>query len=181
MIEKYTEQFDQAVDFYKKELSGVRTSRAQASMVENIHVEVYGAKTPLNQLASISVPEARTISIEPWDKTITKDIEKTLTTIVEGVTIQNDGNLVRVIIPMMTEETRKDVIKILGQKTEKAKVAIRQIREKVRDEILTQEKNKEITEDDRYDLQKELDDITSSYTKKIDGIKVNKEEEIMTV
>lgn len=174
-------EFEKHVEFLKEALRGLRTGRANASLVEGINVEAYGAHTPLLHLASISIPDARSILITPWDKTLVKDIEKAITLANLGVNPINDGAGVRIVMPPMTEENRKNLLKVLGQKVEHARVGIRGVRDSIREEIAKGLKAKELTEDDRFDLQKELDDITRDFTGMIEKIGQDKEKEIMTI
>lgn len=173
--------FEKNIEHLKTELKGLRTGRANASLIESVAVEAYGSMTPIGHLASISVPDARTILITPWDKSVIKEIEKALTNANLGVNPVNDGAGVRLVMPPLTEENRKNLIKVLGQKVEHCKVAIRSVRDKIKDEITRAEKTKEITEDDRYALLKELDEVTREYTDSAGKIADDKEKEIMTI
>ncbi len=180
-IDQYKEDYDKNIDHLKQELSGLRTGRAQATLIENVQVEAYGAMTPINQLASLSVPDAKSIMIEPWDKTVLKDIEKALSYTNFGLSVTNTGDKLIASVPPMTEENRKDLLKIMGGKIEDTKIAIRQVRDKVKEAILKAEKDKDITEDDKYKYLTDLDNFTSDYNKKIDQTAEDKEKEIMTV
>jgi len=180
-IDKYQADFDSAVEHFKKELSNLRTGRANPSMVEDILVESYGVKTPIKQLGSISVPEARSLAIEPWDKNLLKEIEKALTYADLGVGIKVDSNLVRVTVPQMTEENRKKLVKMMGERLEAGKVAVRAIREKCKEEIVEAEKISAITEDDRYDYVEALDKKVAELNKLLQELADKKEEEILTV
>lgn len=180
-IAQNKEDFNKALEHLKKELQTLRTGRAQATLLENLQVEAYGAMTPLNQLASISVPDAQTIAIEPWDKSIIKDIEKALSYSNLGLSVTNAGDKLMAKVPPMTEENRRDLLKILGKKAEDAKVSIRQARDKVRETIIEAEKNKEITEDDKYKYLTELDNFTTDFNKQVEQLAEQKEQEIMKV
>ncbi|RJR32114.1 ribosome recycling factor [Candidatus Parcubacteria bacterium] len=180
-IENFSKEFGQAIDFLKNEIAQIRTGRANPAMVENILIESYGTKTPLKQLSSISVPEARTIIIQPWDKNILKDVEKSIITARLNLSPAVDGGAIRLNIPPLTEENRKELVKMVGEKVEKTKISLRQIRDKIKDQILKEEKNKQITEDDRYDLIKDLDDTIKEYNEKVDNLGAEKEKEIMTI
>ena len=147
IINNHKENFEKNIRDLKDDLATLRVGRANPLMVENILVLAYGVKTPIKQLASITIPEARTILVQPWDKTIIKDIEKSLAEANLGISPVNEGQQIRLSIPPLTEESRKELTKSVGEKTERARVAIRQLRDKVRDEIVKKEKNKEITED----------------------------------
>lgn len=180
-LSKYQADFDSAVDHFKKELSNLRTGRANPSMVEDILVESYGVKTPIKQLGTIGVPEARSLTIEPWDKNLLKEIEKALTYADLGVGIKVDSTLVRVTVPQMTEENRKKLVKMMGEKLEEAKIAVRSVREKVKEEIVRAEKDGNITEDDRYDYVDELDKRVGELNKQFQELSDKKEQEILTV
>ncbi|MFA6254515.1 MAG: ribosome recycling factor [Patescibacteria group bacterium] len=181
LIDNYKSDFGRVIDNLTGELATLRVGRANPIMVENIFVQAYGVKTPLKQLASITVPEARTILIQPWDKTITKDVEKAIFEANIGISPTNEGAQIRLTIPPLTEESRKELTKSVGEKMEKARIAMRQIRDKVKEEIVKQEKNKEITEDDKYDLQKKLDELVKDYNEQIKKLGDKKSEEIMTL
>ncbi|MBI4268449.1 ribosome recycling factor [Candidatus Uhrbacteria bacterium] len=174
-------EFEKHVDFLKEALRGLRTGRANASLVESLQVEAYGVMTALAHCATISVPDAKSILITPWDKALVKEIEKAITFANLGVNPINDGAGVRIVMPPMTEENRKSLLKILGQKIEHARIGIRGIRDGIREEIGKAVKAKELTEDDRYDLQKELDELTREFTSTVEKIGEDKEKEIMTI
>jgi len=180
-IQKYAGDFSGAVEHYKKELAGLRAGRANPAMVENLMADAYGVKTPLKQLGSIGVPEPRCLTIEPWDKSLLKEIEKAITYANLGLSVRVEAALVRVTVPQMTEENRKDLVKIMSEKLEAAKVAVRGIREKVKEEILEAQKNGDITEDDRYQFADELDKKVAELNKELQAITEVKEKEIMTV
>lgn len=181
LIDNYKSDFSRVIDNLTGELATLRVGRANPIMVENILAQAYGVKTPLKQLASITVPEARTILIQPWDKTIVKDVEKAIVEANIGISPTNEGAQIRLTIPPLTEESRKELTKSVGEKMEKARIAMRQIRDKVKEEIVKQEKNKEITEDDKYDLQKKLDELVKDYNEQIKKLGDKKSEEIMTL
>ena len=181
ILEMHKKEFDKSLEVLSNDLATMRVGRANPMIVENILIEAYGSKTPLKQLASISAPEARTILIQPWDKTISKDIEKGIVVANIGINPVNEGSQIRLTIPPLTEESRKELTKAVGEKMEKSRIAIRQIRDKVRDEISQQEKNKDITEDDKYNLQKQLDEMVKDYNEKIKLAGDKKEKEIMTI
>ncbi len=180
-IDKNKEEFEKVISHFKDELMTLRTGRAQAILVENIPVEAYGATTPLKQMASISIPEAKSISIEPWDKSVLKDIEKALTYSNLGFSVVNTGDKLIAKIPPMTEENRKEILKVIGDKSEKARISLRQLRDQIKEEILAAEKSKDITEDDRYSYLADLDNLVTDYNKKIEEMAKEKEQEIMTI
>ena len=180
-INNYRNNFEEIVNFFKNELSTMRIGRANPVMVENILVESYGVKTPLKGLASINVSDARTILIEPWDKNIVKDIEKAVIEANIGFSPVNEGKLIRINLPQLTAESRQKLVKLLNQKREQSRIKTRGLRDEIKDEIIKLEKNKEITEDDKYDLLKKLDEFTKSYNEKLDLISAEKEKEITTI
>lgn len=180
-LDDFKSEFEKSITYLKDELASIRTGRASPAMVENVLVEVYGTRTPLKQLASITVPEARTILIQPWDKNIAKDIEKAITLAKIGISPVAESNQLRLTIPTLTEESRKEFVKNIAEKMEKTRIAVRQIRDKIKEEILKQEKSKAITEDDKYDLIKDLDDMTRQYNEKIKELGSNKEKEVMSL
>lgn len=173
--------FEKILDNLKEDLSTLNVGRANPMMVENIMVESYGAKTAIKQLASIAVPEARTITIQPWDKAIIKEIEKAIIAADIGISPVNEGSQIRIVIPQLTEESRLRLTKSVGEKIERARISIRQVRDKVKESIVKKEKAKEITEDDKYDLQKKLDELVKDYNDRIKESGEKKEEEIMTL
>jgi len=180
-LDDYKPEFEKSLEFFKKELNSIRTGRANPEMVENINVIAYSVKTPLNQLASITVPEARTVLIQPWDKNITKDIEKAIIEADIGIMPTVDGSNIRLTIPAMTEESRQEYVKSINEKAEKARVSMRQVRDKIKEEIIKEEKDKEITEDDKYDLIKDLDELIREYNDKVKDSATNKEKEVTTI
>jgi ribosome recycling factor len=180
-IAKNQGDFDGVVDHFKKEIGGIRTGRATPALVENVQVNSYGVRTPLKQLGSISIAEARVLTIETWDKGVIKDIEKAISEADIGVSTAVDGSKIRVTVPQMTEENRTKYIKLLKEKLEKAKMSLRAVREKVKDSILDAFKNKEISEDNRYGFIEELDKETVKYTAKLEEQSAIKEKEIKTI
>lgn len=170
-----------AIQVIKEELSHIRTGRASSALVENIKVEYYGIPTPLKEIANISIPEADLIVIQPWDKNCVNDVEKAIWKEDIGLTPNNDGNVIRLSIPPMTEERRKEMAKIVKKETESSKVAIRNVRREINDKIKKMEKDSEISEDQSKELFKEIQELTDNYTKKIDDIYKLKESEIMKV
>lgn len=180
-LKTYREDFEKPIAHLHEELRGIRTGRAQSSMVENILVDSYGVPTPLKGLASLSIPDARTIFITPWDPSIVKEIEKALAQSSLGAQPINEGASIRMILPQLTEENRRAFAKAASQKCEQAKISIRLLRDKIREEIVKQEKSKELTEDDRFDFQKKLDETVKEYTMRVDMIGEEKEIEITTI
>jgi len=177
-LQQYKPQFEKTLDFLRQEISSIRTNRATPALLENIQIEVYGSRMPLIQLASIQVPEPRMLTVEPWDRQVIKDVEKAIQTASLGLSVTNEGTFLRITMPPMTEETRKELLKVLNHKLEQARQAVRGVRDKIKEEIIQAEKNKEISEDERYKLMEDLDEITREYTAKIQEIGDKKEQEI---
>ncbi len=177
-INDQRQQFEKAIDFLKNDIANLRTGRANTAMVEDIAVEVYGAKQPLKASASITVGDAKTINVEPWDKSLLGAIEKAIRDSSMGINPVNDGVMIRVILPELTSERRTELAKVLHQKLENARISIRKIREDIRDEIAGQEKNKEISEDDKYRFQEDLEKVVKEHNEKVKEVGEKKEEEI---
>ena len=180
-IKKHESEFNGVVDHFKKELGSIRAGRANPAMIEEVLVESYGAKTPLKQLGRISVTEARCMSVQPLDKNLIKDIEKAIIYANLGLAVSAESTLVRVTVPQMTEENRKDLVKIMNEKLEAAKVSARAVREKTKEEITTAFTGKQITEDDKFDFLKELDEKIGGINKNLQDLAIAKENEIMSV
>lgn len=181
IIEKAKERFEQSHSSLAREFAAIRAGRANASLLDRIQVEYYGAMTPLNQLASITVPEARVLLISPFDKSSLKDIEHAINASDLGINPANDGSVIRLVIPALTEETRKELAKEVKKAGENAKVAIRNIRRDAMDEAKKQEKAKEITEDELKVLEKDIQKATDEAVKHIDAMTANKEKELLEV
>ncbi|MEI6288101.1 MAG: ribosome recycling factor [bacterium] len=181
IIDSYLPEFEKAIEHFKKEIAGLKTGRANPAILDSVFVEAYDSKVPISQVGSISVPEARCIIIQPWDKSIVKQIEKAISEANLGLSVANEGERLRVVVPQMTEESRKDIVKLLSQRTEQARVSVRGTRDEAKEAIMTAEKNKEFGEDERYNLTENLDEVTRGYTEQIKQIADQKEEEIMTI
>lgn len=165
----------------QRELGQIRAGRANASLLDRIMVEYYGIPTPLNQMSSITIPEARVLMITPFDKTSIENIEKALQQSDIGISPSNDGTVIRLVIPQLTEERRKEIAKDVNKLGEAAKVAIRNVRREAIDELKKSEKAKEISEDELHTLEKEVQSLTDASSKNIDGIIADKEKEILDV
>jgi len=181
IVDEKKYKFDSAFQHAKNELINIRTGRANPSLVENLLVEYYGVKTPLLQLASISAPDPRSILIQPWDKNALKDIEKALQTSPLGIHPINEGNAIRLPIPALTEDRRKELVKVVHQKIEDAKISNRNIREEIWKHLKEQKTKSEISEDDMYAQQKKLQEIIDDYNKQLNELGEKKETEIMTI
>ena len=165
----------------ERDLSQVRTGRASTGLVDTLSVDYYGSKTPLNQIASISVPEARTIVIQPWDKEATSDIEKSISSSDLGFNPISDGEIIRINVPELTEERRKEMVKLVGGVVEQANVATRNIRRDSLEKFRDMEKEKEISQDDLRKAQTELQKVTDDFSGTIDLMKSTKEKEVMQI
>ena len=174
-------EFDRVIDHLRSELSSLRTGRANAAILDNVKVEAYGAMMDLKGVGSISVPDAKTITIDPWDKSLLHAIEQAIQKSDVGINPVNDGKLIRLTMPQMTEDSRKQLVKIMKEKVEEARVAFRKIREAVRDEIASQEASRMINEDERFKLQDDLEKFVKDMNGEVDQVATKKEEEIMTV
>jgi ribosome recycling factor len=181
LIEASVPEFEKAIAFLDEELHGLRSGRAQSGLVERIPVEAYGNTMELRGVASITVPDAKTIQIEPWDKGLVKDIEKALVQADLGMQPVTSGTTIRLIMPAMTEENRKRLVKSVHEKAEEARITVRNVRERVRDEIVKQEKEKAMSEDDKFRFQEDLDKRVKAWNDRIEEMARKKEEEIMTI
>lgn len=180
-LDSHRQDFNKLLDHLKTELSALRTGRANAAILDIVQVEAYGQRMPLKGVASISLPDPRTIVIEPWDKTILKEVEKAIIEAKIGLNPINEGRLIRLPLPSLTEESRQEIIKILNQKLEQTRIAIRQLRDSIREKIIQEEKQKLMGEDQRFKLQQKLDEIAKEYNDKIKAKGEEKEREIMTI
>lgn len=176
-----TNRMQKSIDSLEKDFAKLRTGRASTALVDSIRVEYYGTPTPLNQVASVSIPDSRTISISPWDRSAFNSIEKAIMKSDLGLTPINDGRAIRINIPALTEERRKDLVKMAKKYTEEAKVAIRNVRRDVNEALKKQHTAKEISEDDLHKAQDEVQKITDNFVKKADAVLVEKEKEIMEI
>lgn len=181
VIEQTKDKMAKTIQVYSRELASIRAGRANASLLDKISVDYYGAPTPINQMAGISTPEARLITIQPYDKTILGDIEKAIMKSDLGITPTNDGSLIRIAIPALTEERRKELVKQVKKEAEEAKVNIRNVRRDGNDDLKKLEKAGEITEDDLRNYTEEIQKLTDSNIDKIDAITKDKEKEILEV
>lgn len=175
------QKMDNAILFFEKELSSVRTSRANASILDNILVDAYGSKTPINQLGNISVPDSNMITIQAWDTSLIKPIENAIIDSKLGINPQIDGSNIRLPIPKLSEERRNELVKVISQYSENAKVAIRNTRREILDILKKDEKDKEISQDELKKQTIEVQTITDNFISKIDIIAKNKQTEILKV
>lgn len=175
----YSKKMDRTLDVLQEEFGAVRAGRANARVLDRISVEYYGAETPISQVASIVSPDPRTLVIQPWDNSLLRPIEKAIQTSDLGINPQNDGRIIRLAFPMLTEERRKDLTKQVKKYGEEAKVAVRNVRRDAMDYIKALKKKSEITEDDQKKAEKDLQDLTDKYIKKVDAACAVKEKELM--
>ncbi len=175
------ERMKKTVSVFEENLSEIRAGRANPAILNKISVEYYGVTTPINQVAGISVPEARMIVIQPWDASILKEIEKAILASDIGLNPNNDGKVIRLNFPELTEERRKDLVKEIRKIAEEAKVAVRSIRRDGMEDVKAKQKNSEITEDEKASKEEEIQKLTDKYVAEIDKILANKEKEILNV
>ena len=181
LIQTTEEKMQKTVKLLSQEYSELRAGRANANVLDKIRVDYYGTPTPINQMAAVSVSEARILTIQPWDKSTIQAIEKAIQASDIGINPQNDGVVIRLIFPQLTEERRKELSKDVRNMAESSRVAIRSIRRDAIEKAKKMEKASEITEDDLEDLEEEIQDLTDKYIKQIDEAAKEKEQEIMTV
>ena len=180
-FKEFERRMGKAVDHLEEEFGAVRAGRANAKVLDRISVEYYGSETPLNGVATISSPDARTLVISPWDTKLLKDIAKAIQTSDLGINPQNDGRVIRLVFPQLTEERRKGLAKQVKKYAEDAKVAMRNIRRDGMDYVKKLKKNSEITEDDQKKAEKDLQTLLDKYIKKVDDALAAKEKELMAI
>ncbi|MGG2108930.1 ribosome recycling factor [Lysinibacillus pakistanensis] len=181
VLEQAKEKMNKTIAAFSRELSSIRAGRANASLLDRITVDYYGAPTPINQLAGVSVPEARLLVITPYDKTILGEIEKAIMKSDIGITPSNDGSVIRLMIPALTEERRKDLVKQVKKEAEDAKIAVRNVRRDANDDLKKLEKAGEITEDDLRGYGEDIQKLTDDFIVKVDQVAKEKEKEILEV
>ena len=181
IFEDLKERMGKSIETLKRDYSRLRTGRASASLLDGIRVPYYDTPTPLNQMASIAVPEPRLIVVQPWDKTALADIEKAILKSELGLTPMNDGKVIRIAIPPLTEERRKDLVKVARKMAEDSKIAIRNIRRDANDMLKDLKTEKEITEDNLYRSQDEVQKITDDFISQVDELCEIKEKEILEI
>jgi ribosome recycling factor len=181
VILEMAEKMEKSVEMFKVELSKIRTGRASLALLDGIKVDAYGTSMPLNQVATLTVPESRLIAIQPWDPQMLPIIEKALLKASIGLTPVNDGKIIRLNVPQLTEERRKELVKLVKKNAEEFRVAVRNSRREAIDILKKQKQNKDISEDDMYKLQDEAQSETDAYIKLIDEATASKEKEVMEV
>ena len=180
-LTELNERMKKSLNALLNELATIRAGRANPHILDDVMVDYYGTPTPLNQAANISVPEARMLQIQPWDASLLKDIEKAILVADLGLTPTNDGKIIRLVFPELTEDRRKELAKEVKKKGENAKVAVRNIRRDANDEAKKQNKDGEISDDELSNIEKDIQDATDKYIKEIDQAIEDKTKEIMTV
>lgn len=175
------EKMSKTVSVYREELQSIRAGRANPALLDKITVDYYGQVTPLKQVGSVSAPEPRLLVIQPWDASLIPAIEKEILKSDLGLNPSNDGKLIRLIIPMLTEERRKELAKVVKKNGENAKVAIRNIRRDLNERLKKMEKNKEVSEDEKKLAEDEIQSITDKFIEEIDNVTKNKEDELMEI
>lgn len=180
-LEEYEIKMKQSIEYLINSYAEIRAGRANPAILNKIMVSYYGTPTPINQIAGISVPEARMILIQPWDQNVLKEIEKALNEANLGISPMSDGKIIRLIFPELTEKRRIEISKEVKKKQEEAKITIRNIRKEANDDLLKEEKDNNLSEDEVKRIENNIQDLTNKYTEKIDDLAEEKEKEIMTV
>ncbi len=181
LIKNTEERMQKTIAALERDYKAVRAGRANAAVLDRITVDYYGAPTPIQQMAAVSVPEPRTLMIQPWDASTLKDIEKAILTSEIGINPQNDGRVIRLMFPPLTEERRKEIVKDIRKTAEESKVAVRNQRRDALEKLKGLKKSNAITEDDESNGEKKIQNLTDKYCKEIDGMSADKEKEIMEI
>ena len=181
VLAKAEEHMNKTVSVLQEDYAAVRAGRANPAILDKVMVDYYGAPTAINQLAAVSVSEARVLTIQPWDGSVLKAIEKAIQTSDIGINPQNDGKVIRLTFPQLTEERRKELAKEISKMAEESKIAVRNIRRDAMDKLTTMKKNSELTEDDLNKAEKKTQELTDRFCKEIDAIQTKKNKEIMEI
>ncbi len=181
VLNKAEEKMNKTVNALKNEFASIRAGRANPSVLDKVLVDYYGTPTPVNQMAAVSVSEARVLVIQPWDKSLIKAIEKAIQASDIGINPSNDGNVIRLTFPQLTEDRRKEIVKDLKKYGEEAKVAIRSARRDANDKLKAKKKNSELTEDDLKNGEDKTQKLTDKFTKIIDEVVAEKEKEVLSI
>ena len=181
VLAKAEEHMNKTVSVLQEDYAAVRAGRANPAILDKVMVDYYGAPTAINQLAAVSVSEARVLTIQPWDGSVLKAIEKAIQTSDIGINPQNDGKVIRLTFPQLTEERRKELAKEISKMAEESKIAVRNIRRDAMDKLKTMKKNSELTEDDLIKAEKKTQELTDRFCKEIDAIQTKKNKEIMEI
>jgi ribosome recycling factor len=174
-------EFTSVLDFFKRDIANLRTSRANPSILDGVQIEAYGVMNPVNAVANISLADSHSITLTPWDKSVIKDIEKALIEADLGLGVVNEGDKIRLSVPAMTEENRRETVKKLNEKMEKARISLRQKREEIRGEVDRAEEAKEMSEDDKFRIMKDLDELVGKKNDELKEIRDLKEKDIMEI
>ncbi|NLZ83686.1 MAG: ribosome recycling factor [Clostridiales bacterium] len=180
-LNEFNEKMEKSVDTLKEDFATIRAGRANPRLLDKIRVDYYGQPSPLQSVANISVPEARVIQIQPWESKLIREIEKAIINSNIGITPNNDGKVIRLVFPELTEERRKDLVKDIKKKAENTKIAIRNIRREANDLFKKMSKGSEISEDEQKDLEDEIQELTDKFINNIDKVLEDKSTEILTV
>lgn len=180
-LQQAKQRMESALEALRREFGSVRTGKASPALLDTVRVEAYGSRVPLNQVGTVSAPEPRLLTIQPWDKGLMKDIERAIRESDLGLNPSNDGNIIRIPIPALTEERRKEYVRMLHKLAEEGRVAIRQARKDANDEVKAREKKEHLSEDDVRREQGEIQKLTDSFIGKVDEIMKHKEAEVMEV
>ena len=175
------ERMQKAIASLKKDLGSVRAGRASVSILDKIQVDYYGSPTPINQMANVTTPDSRTIVIQPWDRSVLGDIEKAILKSDLGLTPGNDGSIIRIAIPALTEERRKELVKMVKKMGEESKIAVRNIRRDANDDLKKIEKDGTVSEDESRRMQEEIQKLTDKYIDEVDKVVTTKEKEVLEV
>lgn len=180
-IDNQAANFQKAIDFFMRDIASLRTGRAHPGLLDDVSIEAYGSFSPINALANISIQDARCLVVAPWDRSVIKDIEKSLISADLGMGIVNEGDKLRLTIPALNEENRRELVKRLNEKMEESRIVLRQVREDVKNKIEAAFAAKEISEDDKFRFAKELDDFLVKKNDELKALRDKKEAEIMTI
>lgn len=175
------EKMQKSIEALRRDFATIRTGKANPSLLDKVTVDYYGTPTPVNQLANISAPEARMLVVQPWDKSVVPNVEKAILKSDLGLNPSSDGTVIRLVLPQLTQESRKELVKKVKKKAEESKVAIRNVRRDANESLKAAEKNKEISEDENKNAQDDIQKLTDKYIAELDKVLDNKEKEIMEV
>ncbi|NLL18262.1 MAG: ribosome recycling factor [Clostridia bacterium] len=181
LFQEAEDKMKKAIEAMKRDLASIRAGRANPALLDKVQVDYYGTMTPVNQLASISAPEPRLLVIQPWDKTVIASIEKAILKSDLNLTPSNDGTIIRIAIPQLTQERRQELVKLVKKKAEEYRVVIRNIRREANDGVKSLEKDKSLSEDEAKKAQEQIQKLTNEYVEQVDKVLANKEAEIMEV
>lgn len=181
IIDDTKKKMDEAIIYYKKELSHVRAGKAKTSLLDGVKVDYYGSQTPLNQLANVSAPEARLLTVQPFDQSAMEDIEKAIMSAGLGLNPSNDGNIIRIPLPILSEERRKELVSRVKEIAEDTRISIRNTRRDANDEIKKKVDQESLPADSKYEAEEEIQEITDKHTERVDELLEKKKKEIMTV